>query len=174
VALTRTHLPALSAWWLRERFEGNVEAHLGCEVVGASEAGSGLCLKFRQDGQAIRNLMTDHVVCGTGFEVDVDRHSVLDPTIAMRLERIVRAPRLTRHFESSVPGLYFVGAGSIFSFGPLFRFVAGAAYAAPALARHLARAGDSAKRAVPRRRSTVFGTRGVNLVEDAVVAHLHR
>jgi hypothetical protein len=51
----------------------------------------------------------------------------------------VRAPRLTRHFESSVPGLYFVGAGAMLSFGPLFRFVSGAAYAAPTVARHLAR-----------------------------------
>jgi hypothetical protein len=171
--MTRTHLPALSAWWLRERFEGKVETHLGCEVVGAGEAGYGLCLNVRREGQASWDIRTDHVVCGTGFEVDVDRHTALDPTLAGRLERIIGAPRLTRHFESSVPGLYFIGAGSMFSFGPLFRFVAGAAYAAPALAGHLARTSPG-KTAIAPRRSTGFATRGLGVVEDAVVAYHHR
>jgi len=35
-------------------------------------------------------------------------------------------------------GLYFIGPSSAFSFGPMFRFVAGAAYAVPVAARHLA------------------------------------
>jgi hypothetical protein len=42
------------------------------------------------------------------------------------------------NFQSSVPGAYFLGPIAAFSFGPLFRFVCGAEYAAPALARHLA------------------------------------
>jgi hypothetical protein len=97
------------------------------------------------------HLRTDRVVCGTGFEVDVDRHSVLEATMARRVERIAAgAPRLNRNFESSVPGLYFVGPASMFSFGPLFRFVAGAAFAAPSLARHLARSVRPARHALSR------------------------
>jgi hypothetical protein len=46
---------------------------------------------------------------------------------------------LSMNFESSVPGAYFVGPVAALSFGPLFRFVCGAEFAAPALARHLAR-----------------------------------
>jgi hypothetical protein len=173
VNLTRSHLGPLSAWWLRERFEGNVEVHLSCEVVGAAEAASGLCLEVRRNGRPAGDILTDHVVSGTGFEVDVDRHTVLDAAITRRLDRIVRAPRLTRHFESSVAGLYFIGAGSIFSFGPLFRFVAGAAYTAPALAGHLARTGRTPKRqSVPR--PAGVARRGIGLVQDAVVAHRHR
>jgi hypothetical protein len=42
------------------------------------------------------------------------------------------------NFESSVKNAYFLGPVAAMSFGPLFRFVAGADYAAPALARHLA------------------------------------
>jgi hypothetical protein len=38
--------------------------------------------------------------------------------------------------------LYFVGVLSMFSFGPLFRFVAGTAFSAPRVARHLARAAE--------------------------------
>lgn len=172
--LTRSHLGPLSAWWLRDRFEGNVDVHLGCEIAGAAETDSGLRLNVRRDGRAGWNIHTDHIVCGTGFEVDVDRHKLLEPALSSRLERIVAAPRLTRHFESSVPGLYFVGAGSIFSFGPLFRFVAGAAYAAPALAGHLAHSASPGNTAVARRRPASFATRGLRLVEDAMVAHQHR
>jgi FAD-dependent urate hydroxylase len=146
VRLTRTHLGPLSAWWLRDRFEGRVEVHLGCEVASAAVGDSGLRLAVRRREGGGWELRTDHVVCGTGYEVDVDRHALLDPALARRLQRVVRAPRLTRHFESSVRGLYFLGAGSIFSFGPLFRFVAGGAYAAPALARHLSRTTGSGRR----------------------------
>ena len=62
----------------------------------------------------------------------------MDRDLAAQIRRIERAPDLSRHFESSVRGLYFVGPSAAFSFGPLFRFVAGAEYAAPSLARHLA------------------------------------
>jgi cation diffusion facilitator CzcD-associated flavoprotein CzcO len=151
IRLTRTRLGPLGAWWIRERFERNVEVHPGCTVTAATDTGSRLRLTIRRKGQSDWDLTTDRVVCGTGFEVDVDRHPVLDPVTASGIERIAGgAPRLNRHFESSVPGLYFVGAATMFSFGPLFRFVAGAAYAAPALARHLARSARPARRPLVR------------------------
>ena len=56
---------------------------------------------------------------------------------ARAVRRVERAPRLSRHFESSVPGLYFVGPAAAFSFGPLFRFVTGASFVAPTVARHV-------------------------------------
>jgi len=48
-------------------------------------------------------------------------------------------PVLNRGFESSVRGLYFVGAAGAYSFGPLCRFVAGTPYTARTLARHAAK-----------------------------------
>jgi thioredoxin reductase len=143
VRLTRTHLGPLGAWWLRPRFDGNVPVQAGCEIVDATESGSRLRLELRRADGTRDELHTDHLICGTGYEVDVDRHTVLDPAIKRHVRRIERAPRLTRHFETSVPGLYFVGNGAAFSFGPLCRFVAGASYTAPALTRHLARVARS-------------------------------
>lgn len=143
VRLTRTHLGPLGAWWLRPRFEGNIPVQTGCELVGASAADSQVCLRIRREGGAPEELRVDHVICGTGYEVDVDRHPVLDAGIKAGVRRIERSPRLTRHFESSVPGLYFVGLGAAYSFGPLNRFVAGAAYAAPTVTRHAARVARS-------------------------------
>jgi hypothetical protein len=46
---------------------------------------------------------------------------------------------LASGFESSVPGLHFVGSSSLTSYGPLMRFVAGAGYAARSVTRKLMR-----------------------------------
>ena len=64
-------------------------------------------------------------------------------------------PILSRHFETSVPGLYVVGPASAFSFGPMFRFVLGARFTARRLARHFA--GASARR--PLVRNAALATR---------------
>jgi hypothetical protein len=46
-------------------------------------------------------------------------------------------PVLGPGLESSLPGLYFVGAPASVSFGPTMRFVTGSLYAAPAAARQI-------------------------------------
>jgi hypothetical protein len=48
-------------------------------------------------------------------------------------------PVLNAGFESSVPGLHFVGAAAVGSFGPLLRFIAGAGFAARSVTRAAAR-----------------------------------
>jgi hypothetical protein len=85
-----------------------------------------------------RTVEVDHVIAGTGFEVDVDRIDYIEKTLRSRIRRVSAAPDLSLDFESSVRGLYFLGPAAAMSFGPAFRFVAGARWAAPALARHLA------------------------------------
>jgi hypothetical protein len=50
-------------------------------------------------------------------------------------------PILSAHFESSVPGLYFAGLPSAYSFGPVMRFVAGAAFTAHKISVQLAAVG---------------------------------
>ena len=70
----------------------------------------------------------------------MDRLGFLAPGLRAAVARVEKAPRLDRHFQSTVPGLYFVGVSAMFSFGPLVRFVCGTAYCAPVVARHLSRA----------------------------------
>jgi FAD-dependent urate hydroxylase len=136
VRFVRTFLGPAAGWWLRDRADG-LCIRTGTEVLDAAPTSTGVRLRLRTETSE-RDLDVDHVVCGTGFEVDVDRLPFLDAGLAASLRRIVRAPALSRHFESSVTGLYFIGPSSAFSFGPLFRFVAGAAYTVPVVARHLA------------------------------------
>jgi FAD-dependent urate hydroxylase len=148
VPLTRRHLGPWGTWWLRDRIEGKLSVQARTVVEAASRAAGGLQLRLRDPGGETRKLVVDHVVCGTGYEVDVDRLPFLDPPLAASLRRVERAPALNRHFESSESGLYFVGPAAAFSFGSLLRFVAGAAYAAPTVAAHVAhRSRRSAARA---------------------------
>jgi hypothetical protein len=72
--------------------------------------------------------------------IAVSRLAFIDPSLRARVRTLDEAPILGRQFESTVPGLYFVGAAAANSFGPLLRFAYGAKYTAERLAPHLARA----------------------------------
>ena len=63
----------------------------------------------------------------------------LDAQLRGSLDRKAGGLRLSSKFESSVAGLHFIGPLSQMSFGPLFRFVAGADYTARTVSAYLAR-----------------------------------
>jgi cation diffusion facilitator CzcD-associated flavoprotein CzcO len=128
-SFTKSHLPAEGAWWLRNRVENRFPVHFGATVVEALEAGSRAALKLHlaMDGGA-RQLLVDHVVAGTGFDIDVERLGFIEKRLRGAIARLERSPRLNAFFQSSVPGLHFIGPASAMSFGPLFRFVIGAEY----------------------------------------------
>jgi hypothetical protein len=84
-----------------------------------------------------RTLSTDHVIAGTGYRVDLRRLTFLSKGLHTELRSVDFVPILSAEFESSVPGLYFVGLASANTFGPAMRFLLGARYTARRLARHL-------------------------------------
>lgn len=137
VSFTRGYLGPAGAWWLRDRFHGNVPVRSRCEVVSACAEADGVVLRVREpDGE--KEIRAHAVIAGTGFEVDLDRLPFVAPDLRAQIDRIDCAPRLDRHFQSSVPGLYFAGVSALFSFGPLLRFVCGTSFCSPVVARHLA------------------------------------
>jgi len=77
----------------------------------------------------------DHVLLATGYRIDVNRMTILDPQLRARIARHGGLPVLSAAFESSVGGLHFIGASAVASFGPLLRFIAGAGFAARRIAR---------------------------------------
>ena len=132
------YLGPASPWWIQDRVLGIVPIHVRHELIEAATSNNRVQLKFRDGEGRIAAAEFDFVIAGTGYDVDVARLAYLDREIVNRLECIERAPALNSHFESSVPGLHFTGPLSFMSFGPLFRFAAGAAVSAPRLARRLA------------------------------------
>jgi cation diffusion facilitator CzcD-associated flavoprotein CzcO len=87
------------------------------------------------DGEE-RTLQTDHVIAGTGYRADIRRLPFLSKEIRRQLRSAAFTPILSAEFQSSVPGLYFVGLPAANTFGPSMRFLLGAKYTARHLARH--------------------------------------
>jgi hypothetical protein len=90
------------------------------------------------DGEE-RTVSTDHVIAGTGYRVDLRRLTFLSTAIRSQLRASAFVPILSAEFESSIPGLYFIGLASAQTFGPSMRFVVGARFTARRLARHFSR-----------------------------------
>jgi thioredoxin reductase len=137
--LVKKHLPPEGAWWLRERVENRMPVHTGTTVDEAREADGRVALRLRVANESReRRLRVDHVIAGTGYDIDVERLVFLHPTLRNSIQRLGRGPRLNAIFETSVPGLGVIGPASAMSFGPLFRFVAGSEYTAQVVSTHLA------------------------------------
>jgi thioredoxin reductase len=135
----RRHLGPQAAWLMRERFEAGVHVTLGATIVQATEDGGRVRLTLRSADGKKHEVVTDHVVAATGYWPDVNRLDFLSDSLRRSIRTHARMPVLTSDFESSVPGLYFVGPPAVNSFGPLMRFMVGSEYAAPVVARKLAR-----------------------------------
>jgi pyruvate/2-oxoglutarate dehydrogenase complex dihydrolipoamide dehydrogenase (E3) component len=119
--------------------EGKVEFHLGRQMQGVdiAEGRIRLALETPEGEQEI--LTADHLIAATGYRPDVARLQFLSPSLRVALRTAGDAPILSRNFESSVPGLYFVGPASANSFGPVARFAFGAGFTARRIANHLNR-----------------------------------
>ncbi len=133
----KRYLGPASPWWIQDRVLGKVPIHARHELLEAGTSGERVLLNFRDGEGQLKTVDVDFVIAGTGYDADVARLKFLDPQLRARIECIERSPALNSHFESSVPGLHFVGPLSFMCFGPLFRFVTGSAVAAPRLARRL-------------------------------------
>jgi FAD-dependent urate hydroxylase len=121
--------------WLRARLE-DVPMSTGRSVRSAQAQNGRVRLQF-DDGSAS---VVDHIMLGTGYEVDVRRYPFLSEGVREGLHLAEGYPVLERGLESSVAGLHFVGASAAVAFGPIMRFVVGTWYAAPAVADVIAEA----------------------------------
>lgn len=124
------------AWWLRERVEGKVPIHLGHHVRAATARGNEIEVEF-SGANGSSTLRSDHVICATGYRVDLRRLPFIDPGLASAIDSTAGYPILDARFQSTVPGLYFVGAAAAAAFGPVMRFVLGARFTARTLERGL-------------------------------------
>jgi hypothetical protein len=71
--------------------------------------------------------------------VNLQKLQFLSDETRSRIKTVVGSPELSASFESSVPGLYFVGLAAANSFGPVMRFAFGADFTARTVARSVAK-----------------------------------
>src|SRR2546423_1554465 len=130
--MTRRALVAGGALWLRHRIS-DVNVTTGRRITAATRVNGHLALAL--DDGAMREV--DHALLATGYKVDVRRYEFLGGELLRGLQTVDGQPVLRTGLESSIPGLHFIGAPAVRSFGPLLRFVAGTGFAAGALVRSI-------------------------------------
>lgn len=139
IKVVARHLGPAPCWFVRDAVDGRVPMHLGVTVAGAHAHEGRARLVLRRPGQEDRDIVVDHVIAATGYKPAVTRLTFIDESLQPRIRTAGEAPVLNRHFESTVSGLYFVGAAAANSFGPLLRFAYGAKFAVRRVAARLAR-----------------------------------
>ncbi len=118
--------------WLPPRL-ASVKTTTGRTVQSAKAVGGEVQLTL-DDGTERR---VDHVLLGTGYNVDISRYDFLPRELAAEVRTLDGYPALRRGFRSSIPGLHFIGATAARNFGPLLYFVAGTEFAATELTAHI-------------------------------------
>jgi hypothetical protein len=132
-----TVLGPCGAWWLRERVVDQVPILLG-RTLRRAWSQSGEVILEVQGGEEASELRADHLIAATGYSISPASFPFLSPDLCASVRWDCGFPALSRRFESTVPGLHFVGLASAGRFGPVMRFVAGAEATSPRLSNHLA------------------------------------
>jgi thioredoxin reductase len=122
-------------WFTKEKVVGRVPLLLGHTIERAEIQNGRARLQLRAIDGTSREILTEHIVTATGYRVDLNRLTFLSTEIRSKLKAVNGTPVLSSTFESSMPGLYFVGVAAANSFGPVMRFAFGAGFAARGLTR---------------------------------------
>jgi cation diffusion facilitator CzcD-associated flavoprotein CzcO len=117
-------LRAGAAGWVKPRL-ADVRIDSGRTIHGARAGQRGIVLDMDNGARDF-----DHVLLATGYRIDVAKLGILAPELVGKIATDDDSPMLASGYESSVPGLHFVGSSAVKSYGPLLRFVWGAGYAA--------------------------------------------
>jgi len=131
----RNYYTSAASDWLRGRVIGHVALHEARSIVEVARANGSVAATL-SDGETVH---ADHVMLATGYRVDLNTLTMIHPALRTVIAVDRGVPVLNAWFESSVPGLYFIGFTSLRAFGPLYRFVAGCGAAARRVTRHIAR-----------------------------------
>jgi thioredoxin reductase len=125
--LGKMHGPAGSEW-LKPRILGKVQVKEHANVVKVEAINDDTAVRLTLSTGEV--LEVEHVILGTGFRPEVKSLPMLSQNIKDALRTYRGSPVLSSWFESSVPGMYFIGFSAARGFGPLYRFVIGSAAAA--------------------------------------------
>jgi cation diffusion facilitator CzcD-associated flavoprotein CzcO len=137
--IVRRHLGPAAVWFIRDKLVDHVSMRSGYVLKGAQVVGERVKIQFAHHDGSPLEVEADHVIAGTGYQVDLKRLPFLDDGLRSQIRLEGTSPALSKYFESSVPELYFVGLPSAVTFGPLTRFAFGAGFAAPRISTHLSR-----------------------------------
>jgi hypothetical protein len=154
----RDHLGPAPGWFVRDKVVGEFPLHVGCKILSVSIEDGKVHLKIVEKDGSNSELIVDHVISATGYQIAISRMGFLDEALRRLIHKVEDTPVLSRHFETSVPGLYMVGLASANSFGPLTRFAYGARFTAKRISKHVAAKIRASASSRPRGRSVGYAT----------------
>lgn len=137
--IVRTHLGPSGGWFIKDMVVGKVPLHLGYTIERAEMRSGKITLALSGKDGSKKEVSADHVIAATGYKVDLERLKFLSSQIRTQLKGQEETLPLSSSFESSVPGLYFIGVAAADSFGPLMRFAFGAGFAARCVTKAVGR-----------------------------------
>ena len=141
IRIVKRGIPPAAGWFMREHVVGKVDVLLRHRLrarrgEGPARAASSRERRRRRSGRCRSITSLRRPATKATWRASPSSTSRL----LERIRTLDTMPVLAANFQSSVPGLYFVGAISAYSFGPVVRFIAGAGFTAHRIAGHLARA----------------------------------
>ena len=151
--IVKNYLGPAGGWFMRDRLIGRVPVLTGRHLDRVAISNGRVHLRFAASDRSVTEVITDHVIAATGYRVDVGNLEFLEDDVRDHVKIVERTPVLSSYFESSLPGLYFVGPVAANSFGPVMRFAVGAGFAARRITKHLT---ATSVRAVAIRRSGCY------------------
>lgn len=126
-------------WFTKQQVVGKVTLNVAVNVTDATVQNGRIILQLTDGAGAQRSLVADHVIAATGYKVSLQSLAFLASDLQRSIQTVEQTPVLSSNFESSVTGLYFVGASAANTFGPLLRFAFGAGFTARRISKHLAK-----------------------------------
>lgn len=136
--IVKRFLGPAAGWFVKDRIK-RIPTLLGHHLQGAELSNGQVRLRLVDGNGSERQVSGMHVIAATGYKVDLRRLPFLSEDIQLGLRSVQHTPVLSSDFQSSVPGLYFMGITSANSFGPVMRFAAGCEFTASRISRFLAR-----------------------------------
>jgi thioredoxin reductase len=129
-------------WFTKEEVVGKIGLNVGVTVTEAKVQNGRVTLQLADSAGVQKVLTADHIISATGYKPDIRRLSFMDSALQSGVQAVEQTPVLSSNFESSIPGLYFVGITAANTFGPLLRFAYGAGFTSGRLSKHLAKSAD--------------------------------
>ncbi len=123
---------------LKERVVGHLPILVGYRLSKAESRNGRVALHLTDQNQRPKELVADLVIAATGYRFDFQKLPFMDQSLKARIAHEEQLPELSSYFESSVPGLFFVGLASANCFGPVMRFIAGTGFTARRIATDIA------------------------------------
>jgi thioredoxin reductase len=136
--IVKRHLKPSAGWPMKERVLGRVPILQGYSIVSAEKKDGGVLLNLVAQDGSHKEHWTELLITATGYKVDLSRLPFLGGELLSQIRSVEQSPVLQSDFQSSIPGLYFVGVTAANSFGPMLRFAFGVEFAARHLTKKLA------------------------------------